>query len=266
VRNSDFSGLPGTLPPAAGLALPSLPPPPPPQFGPAASASQPLRPLPVIFASSSALAPLRTSDASSSFVPVRSRSASSSGAAAASSGDASDASGTGATARNQRTGKSPFGLPLGRALSPTDKLMIAVSRRLRPPMSELEAARMVQRVWKGRAVRKALAGWVKVVDDDGDTFFRNNITGEMQWFLPPMPFTPKPKSAGPAIAAAATSGEVIDASTASSSEVAAAAVDPQHSHDVRLLPGWGKYIDGDDVWFYNAETGESRWSPPLQGP
>jgi hypothetical protein len=58
----------------------------------------------------------------------------------------------------------------------------------RAPMSDLQAALMVQRVYKGLKVRQALRGWTKVVDSDGDVFFRNGATGTLEWALPDVPF------------------------------------------------------------------------------
>ena len=64
----------------------------------------------------------------------------------------------------------------------------AAGRAGRAPMTDLEAALMVQRVYKGLKVRQALRGWTKVVDSDGDVFFRNGATGSLEWALPDVPF------------------------------------------------------------------------------
>ena len=64
----------------------------------------------------------------------------------------------------------------------------AAGRAVRAPMTDLQAALMVQRVYKGLKVRQALHGWTKVVDSDGDVFFRNGATGSLEWALPDVPF------------------------------------------------------------------------------
>lgn len=65
---------------------------------------------------------------------------------------------------------------------------IPAKKPLRQPLTELEAAMLVQRTYRATKVRKILRGWVKVVDDDGDVFFQCAVTGELAWDLPKIPF------------------------------------------------------------------------------
>jgi hypothetical protein len=124
-------------------------------------------------------------------------------------------------------------------------------------MSDLEAAVLLQRVYKGHKLRQALRGWVKVVDDDGDVFFKNESTGSLEWVLPQMPFAPPPDEDGEA---------------AEDGEEEEAAEDTWYDEDgdlwhldgpggKRLAWGWRRCSDGDDVWYVNDDQGESSWEP-----
>ncbi len=122
----------------------------------------------------------------------------------------------------------------------------------RAPMSELQAALMVQRVYKGLKVRAALRGWSKVVDSDGDVFFKNARTGVVEWALPDVPFRPAPSpaaggSGGPKLTETDENGVVWNLDGPGGK---------------RLKQGWRRDEDETDVWYMN-EAGESCWVAPL---
>ena len=122
----------------------------------------------------------------------------------------------------------------------------------RAPMSDLQAALMVQRVYKGLKVRQALRGWTKVVDSDGDVFFRNGATGSLEWSLPDVPFRPaSPGAAG---------GREAD-NTETDSQGVVWNLDGPGGR--RLKQGWRRDEDETDVW-YVGPGGESAWVAPLQ--
>lgn len=118
-------------------------------------------------------------------------------------------------------------------------------------MTDLEAALLLQRMYKGYKLRKALKGWIKVVDDDGDVFYKNELTDQLEWVLPSMPFNPVNDESGND-----EEGEV----------------DYEYDDDgnlwyldgpggQRLAWGWRRCEDGDDVWYTNDDEGESSWEP-----
>jgi len=120
-------------------------------------------------------------------------------------------------------------------------------------MTELEAALLVQRMYKGFKLRKALKGWIKVVDDDGDVFYKNELTDQLEWLLPSMPFRPP--------------GDDDESENNEEGEV-----DYEYDDDgylwyldgpggARLAYGWRRCEEGDDVWYVNDDEGESSWEP-----
>jgi len=54
-------------------------------------------------------------------------------------------------------------------------------------MTDLEAALFVQRRWKAYRARKLVKAWVKITAYDGDVFYKNKVTKEMVWEVPPLP-------------------------------------------------------------------------------
>jgi hypothetical protein len=167
-------------------------------------------------------------------------------------------------------------------------------------MTAERAAAMLQRVYKGSKVRRALKGWMKVVDtSDGDVFFRNVHTGELSWELPAAPFQrplpPRPKGpheshhhhggggaggAGGLLAgtrppygsrppsaidvelAAAAAAVVAAAGTGSRPNTAPPPPLPPAPAGPPLPPGWQIVTDGEETWYFNESTGESLWEPP----
>jgi len=121
----------------------------------------------------------------------------------------------------------------------------------RAPMSELQAALMVQRVYKGAKVRRALRGWSKVVDSDGDVFFKNGATGSLEWALPEVPFRPAAGGKG--------KGKGKDLTETDEKGVVWNLDGPGGK---RLKQGWRRDEDETDVWYIH-ESGESAWVAPL---
>jgi hypothetical protein len=147
---------------------------------------------------------------------------------------------------------------LARAESALGSAQVASGMR-RGPMSDLEAALLVQRVYKGCKLRQALKGWVKVVDDDGDVFYKNEATGALEWLLPSMPFGP-----------AEEEGEGEEGGEAEQEGELDYEVDEDGNTwyldgpgGPRLAWGWRRCEDGEDVWYVNDEDPDvgSSWEP-----
>jgi len=130
---------------------------------------------------------------------------------------------------------------------------MAHTKKAKKQMTELEAALLVQRMYKGFKLRKALKGWIKVVDDDGDVFYKNELTDQLEWLLPSMPFRPP--------------GDDDESENNEEGEV-----DYEYDDDgylwyldgpggARLAYGWRRCEEGDDVWYVNDDEGESSWEP-----
>ena len=61
---------------------------------------------------------------------------------------------------------------------------------MRPPMTELRAAVMLQKVFRGHQERRLVSNWKRVVDeDDGDIYYFNIKTGTSSWHPPTHPET-----------------------------------------------------------------------------
>jgi hypothetical protein len=161
------------------------------------------------------------------------------------------------------------------------------------PMTDLEAALLVQRVYKGHKLRSLLRGWVKVVDDDGDVFFHNPRTGDVLWDLPRLPFMPVRPLGAPAAGSGAAAGRAPALSSATAAALGLLALlpagaaeggsvapgsagppsrsrtpaglpfDPHTDDDGRpLAGGWIRYTDGTgDVWYVQLATHETSWEP-----
>ena len=74
----------------------------------------------------------------------------------------------------------------------------------RPPLgskAEVAAAHAIQRIVRGRRARALVAGWTRIVDEDGDIYWYNVITEESSWVPPGAPADPD----APDAPAAATS-------------------------------------------------------------
>jgi len=54
-------------------------------------------------------------------------------------------------------------------------------------MSVEEAALVAQRGWKAFRARKLVKMWVKIVAFDGDVFYKNKVTGTLEWEIPALP-------------------------------------------------------------------------------
>jgi len=119
-------------------------------------------------------------------------------------------------------------------------------------MSELQASTLIQSRYKSFKVRSTLKGWTKVVDDDGDVYFRNEETGDTEWNLPSIPFHPN-----------------VEENNAEEEREGYTEVDDDGvtwnldgPGGARLQQGWKREEDESDVWYVH-EDGESAWDPPL---
>ena len=142
------------------------------------------------------------------------------------------------------------------------------------------AATVIQRAWLGARVRGQQRVWVRVTHDDGDIFFRHDVTGELRWTVPPFA---EHRVTCDALRAqwhrvAAFDGEVYYQSAlthevrwvVSAAAQRRAVVRVQRAwrerRRVRVPEGgaavWEVRTDGDDVWFRNSATGELAWEVP----
>jgi len=117
-------------------------------------------------------------------------------------------------------------------------------------MSDLQASTIIQSRYKSFKVRSALKGWTKVVDDDGDVYFKNDITGDTEWNLPTIPFHPV-KEEGE---------EKKEGYTEVDEDGVEWNLDGPGGP--RLQQGWHREEDDSDVWYVH-ENGESAWDAPL---
>jgi hypothetical protein len=117
-------------------------------------------------------------------------------------------------------------------------------------MSDLQASTIIQSRYKSFKVRSTLKGWTKVVDDDGDVYFRNDLTGDTEWNLPTIPFHPV-KEEGE---------EKKEGYTEVDEDGVEWNLDGPGGP--RLQQGWHREEDESDVWYVH-ENGESAWDAPL---
>ena len=99
------------------------------------------------------------------------------------------------------------------------------------------AAVKIAAAYKGYKVRRTLAEWVKVVDADGDTFYKHVPTDTLDWELPPPPFSPSRTM---------PAGVPYE-------------IDPEGKRHP-LADGWFRFSDAKDTW-YGSERGETSWTP-----
>jgi hypothetical protein len=67
------------------------------------------------------------------------------------------------------------------------RIMRKWSGRKASEMTPLEAALVCQRGWMNYRARKLVKMWVKIVAFDGDVFYKNKLTGTLEWEIPPLP-------------------------------------------------------------------------------
>ena len=67
------------------------------------------------------------------------------------------------------------------------RIMRKWSGRKASEMTPLEAALVCQRGWLNYRARKLVKMWVKIVAFDGDVFYKNKLTGTLEWEIPPLP-------------------------------------------------------------------------------
>ena len=129
-------------------------------------------------------------------------------------------------------------------------------------LSDEDAALRLQRIYKGFAARKVLKGWSKVIDDDGDVFFKDK-DGNLEWELPSIPFHPAANEAE-AEAEEAEEEEADEGGSKKASENIEIDEDGTEWQldgpgGARLKQGWRRCEDETDVWYTCDETGESVW-------
>lgn len=155
-----------------------------------------------------------------------------------------------ASAQLSRAASSAERTEKAAALSATTRLLFGGKK----PMTDLDAALFVQRMWKGYKVRQALAGWKKVIDDDGDVFFQHAESGALEWVLPTIPFhVPRDENGD--------SGEADEDGKVTGPDGRKYYTDGPGGP--RLAWGWRRCEDETDVWYENDETGGNSWVPVL---
>ena len=89
-----------------------------------------------------------------------------------------------------------------------------------------EACLIAQRGWKNFRARKMVNMWVKIVAFDGDVFYKNKVSGTLEWEIPALPAMTQAEkakeaagklSSAPGAASSFRVGAVASASTSSSS-------------------------------------------------
>jgi hypothetical protein len=109
-----------------------------------------------------------------------------------------------------RTGGTAPSFRVRSVVGPARHAQVSLSdhpHRLHRFLTREDAALLLQRVVRGWRVRRVVREWERVVDGDGDTFFRNRNSGELAWVMPEMP-RPRVLAPGWARREDAESGEV----------------------------------------------------------
>ena len=89
--------------------------------------------------------------------------------------------------------------------------------------------------------------WESVRDEKGRLYFWNRISGESRWDAPPRSWKPNYENIS------GTEANALESDTGNSTTA--------------LPTGWSQENDGNgNVYYYNVETGESRWESPQSTP
>jgi hypothetical protein len=159
------------------------------------------------------------------------------------------------TADEPKVDKSP-GIVVRKSFTPVEAAPLNETAIKVPPkkktMSELQASTLIQSRYKSFKVRSTLKGWTKVIDDDGDIYFRNEETGDTEWNLPSIPFHPNVEENN--------NEEEKEGYTEVDDDGVTWNLDGPGG--ARLKQGWRREEDESDVWYVH-DDGESSWDPPL---
>ena len=147
-------------------------------------------------------------------------------------------------------------------------------------MTVEEACLIAQRGWKNYRTRKLVNMWVKIVAFDGDVFYRNKVTGTLEWEIPTLPAMSQAEKAKETIAAANKApsssrggtgggeGAVITPPTILTDEETGDTYVYENGSfyffdgkgGALLKSGWRRMHDETDVWYVDA-AGTTSWDP-----